>query len=195
MSPGIKPPDDTAGRLTDAGHRQSVGELVRDHERMLHAFLLSRCRDEQEAREVAQEAYVRVLNLAEPGAVSFMRSYLFKTASNIATDRARQRQVRERHVAASDDAEPLDELSPERFALGEEDMRILRAALLELSPKCRRAFLLYRLEGWNVDQIASHLGLQVRMVWRHLGRAGLYCGLRIKGHAAEQSKKVCDERY
>ena len=52
---------------------------------------MTRLRDEHEAKEVAQEAYVRLLQLDRPGAVSFLRSYLFKTAANIAIDRARQR--------------------------------------------------------------------------------------------------------
>ncbi len=188
MKPDAEPPEPMPGDAPQ--HRQSVGALVREHERMLHAFLMSRCHDEHEAREVAQEAYVRMLNLAEPGAVSFMRAYLFKTASNIAADRARQRKVRERHAEA---AEPMvDELSPERYALGQEEIDMLRRALMELPPKSRSAFLLYRVEGWSVEEIGRHLGLQVRMVWRHLSRAGVYCGLRVRGYSVEESLEAAD---
>ncbi|AXQ30514.1 sigma-70 family RNA polymerase sigma factor [Solimonas sp. K1W22B-7] len=188
MKPAAASPEPSAGNSLP--HRQSVGALVREHERMLHAFLLSRCQDEQEAREVAQEAYVRMLNLAEPGAVSFMRAYLFKTASNIAADRARHRKVRERHAGAVE--EPVDELSPERHVLGQEEIDMLRRALMELPPKSRRAFLLYRLEGWTAEEIGHHLGLQARMVWRHLSRAGVYCGLRVRGYSAEESLEIAD---
>ena len=195
MSPHADPRDPPSGddaprEIAPRRLQQSVGELVREHERMLHAFLLSRCKDEQEAREIAQEAYVRMLNLAQPGAISFMRAYLFKTATNIAADRARRRQVRERYSETVE--EPVDELSPERHALGQEELDALRAALLELPPKTRRAFLLYRLEGWTVDEIGRHLGLQARMVWRHLSRAGVYCGLRVRGYSTEESKGVAD---
>lgn len=172
---------------------QTLTALVREHDRMLHAFLLARVRDEQEAREIAQEAYVRMLKLEQPGAVSFMRAYLFKTASNIAIDRARMRIVRERHAEVIE--EPVDELSPERYALGREEIDILRAALVELPPKTRRAFLLYRLEGRTVEEIGRQLGLQPRMVWRHLSRAGVYCGLRMRGHSAEASMEVADGEH
>ncbi len=64
-----------------AENRQALAGLVRAHDRLLHSFLMARVRDEHVAREIAQEAYVRMLNLEEPGAVSFMRAYLFKTAS------------------------------------------------------------------------------------------------------------------
>jgi DNA-directed RNA polymerase specialized sigma24 family protein len=45
----------------------------------------------QEAKEVAQEAYVRLLSLEDSGAVSFLRAFLFKTAANLAVDRIRSR--------------------------------------------------------------------------------------------------------
>ena len=46
----------------------AVSELFREHNRMLVGYLRSRLGSEQEAKEVAQEAYVRVLQLHEPGA-------------------------------------------------------------------------------------------------------------------------------
>ena len=55
-----------------------VGRLFREHNRSLVSYLAMRLRSVQEAKEVAQEAYVRVLQLQEPGAVSFLRAYLFK---------------------------------------------------------------------------------------------------------------------
>jgi DNA-directed RNA polymerase specialized sigma24 family protein len=61
-----------------------ISQLFRDRNRALVLFLASRLKDMQAAREVAQEAYVRVLQLEAPGAVSFLRSYLFKVAANLA---------------------------------------------------------------------------------------------------------------
>jgi len=126
--------------------------------------------------------------LDQPGAVGFLRSYLFKTAANIAIDRAKQRNNRTRLLEGELLEEPVDRLSPDRRLLGAEDMEIFKRALLELSPKCRRAFLLYRLEDWSDVQIAEQLGIQPRMVRHYLTYAGLYCRLRIKGLSQEQAK-------
>lgn len=168
-------------------HQESVAELVREHNRALHAFLMTRVRDPHEAREVAQEAYVRMLQLAQPGAVSFLRAYLFKTAANIALDRARERSNRARLLEAQPRGTTIDELSPDRRVLGAEELTIFKDALLELSPKCRRAFLLCRLEGLNDVQVAAELGIKPRMVRHYLVQAGVYCQLRIKGLSPEQA--------
>ena len=69
----------------------AVSKLFRDHNRMLVGYLTSRLRSEQEAKEVAQEAYVRLLQLQDPGTPSLLRAYLFKTATNLAIDRLRHR--------------------------------------------------------------------------------------------------------
>ena len=73
--------------------RASVVErLFREHNEALIRFLRGRVGSHNEALEVAQEAYVRLLSLDEPGAVSYLRAFLFKTAANIAIDRRRRNQ-------------------------------------------------------------------------------------------------------
>ena len=68
-----------------------MSELFERYNRTLVSFLVNRLGNEAEATEVEQEAYVRVLQLHEPGAVSFLRAYLFRVAANIALDRIRRR--------------------------------------------------------------------------------------------------------
>lgn len=181
-------PADAAKTDPAPKHQESVADLVREHNRALHAFLLTRVRDEHEAREVAQEAYVRMLQLTQPGAVSFLRAYLFKTAANIALDRAKERSNRARLLRAEFTEDRVDELTPDRRLLSNEDVEIFKCALLELSPKCRRAFLLCRLEGHSDVQVAARLAIQPRMVRHYLAQAGVYCQLRIKGFSAAQAK-------
>src|ERR1700728_1336274 len=69
-----------------AEHAAEVSRLFREHNRALILFLSARLKDVQSAREVAQEAYVKVLQLQSPGSVKFLRAYLFKVAGNLAID-------------------------------------------------------------------------------------------------------------
>lgn len=165
-----------------------LARLIEEHNRALHAFLMTRVRDEHEAREVAQEAYVQLLQLDQPGAINFLRAYLFRTAANIAINRAKQRSTR----AALDQkgaGEPLvDRLTPDRWVLAAEELEIFQRALLELSPKCRRAFVLYRFNEWSHERIARELGVQERMVRHYLSHAGVYCKLRIHGCSPAEAK-------
>jgi RNA polymerase sigma-70 factor (ECF subfamily) len=127
-------------------------------------------------KEVAQEAYVRLLNLDQPGAVGFLRAFLFKTAANLAIDRIRHAHTA-RQVAKSGIL--MEELgtaaTPEQAAAGAEEIRLLERLLEELPPKCRRAFLLHRIHGLEFAEIAAQMGLGERMVRTYVVRAALYC--------------------
>src|SRR5687768_483765 len=77
-------------------HSQRVAELFEAHNSALMRFLTCRLKSSQDAKEVAQEAYVRMLQLDQPGGVSYLQAFLFKTASNLASDRLKSAARRER---------------------------------------------------------------------------------------------------
>lgn len=181
-------PDGPAGEAVT--HGEQIANLMREHNQSLHAFLMTRVGDPDEAREVAQEAYVRMLQLDRPGAISYLRGYLFKMAANIAIDRARVRNNRARLMRDEFREEPLDELSPDRYALSEEAVETLRMALTELPERLRRCFLLRHVDGLNTPGIAETLGVSDRMIQNYLKRAGLYCQLRIQGYSPKAAHKV-----
>src|SRR5688572_27433734 len=85
----------TPGPAADEAQIAVVRKLFEDHNRALVTFLASRLHSHAEARDVAQEAYVRMLQLHKAGEVGFLRAYLFRIASNLAVDRMRKRSVRE----------------------------------------------------------------------------------------------------
>jgi len=102
-----------------------VADLFNQHNESLVRFLCARTRSRQEAKEVAQEAYVRVLNLDQPGAVSFMRAFLFRTAANLAIDRMRSRDRRAILQETRLFAELDEALTPERAAVGVQEVEIV----------------------------------------------------------------------
>lgn len=153
-----------------------VTRLFREHNEALVRFLALRLRSQQEAKEVAQEAYVRLLKLDQPGAVGFLRAFLFKTAANLAVDRIRHEQMA-RRVAR--DSTFLEELStqptPEKLATDAQELKLAERLIDELPPKCRRAFLLHKVYGLDFADIAKQMGLGERMVRTYVCRAILYC--------------------
>lgn len=180
---------ETSEPATSSDHAQALARLIEEHNRALHAFLMMKVRDEHEAREIAQEAYVRLLQLDTPGAIGFLRAYLFKTAANIAINRAKQRQVRGRIDRMDSEADLVDHLTPDRWVLAAEELEVLKRALFELSPKARRAFVLHRFKEWDHERIGKELGIQPRMVRHYLMQAGLYCKLRIRGLSPTEAKE------
>jgi RNA polymerase sigma-70 factor (ECF subfamily) len=151
-----------------------IEKLFREHNQSLVRFLIARLNSEQEAREVAQEAYVRLLQLDQPEAVGFLRQFLFKTALNIATDRIRHRQV----VKANTSREWFDlnvDPSAHDRLVAQQEVQIIEEALAKLDKKCREAFILNRLGGYKTAEIAQRMGITDRMVRMHLIKAALHC--------------------
>lgn len=154
-----------------------VGELFREHNRALVSFLRTKLHNDQEAREVAQEAYVKLLQLESPGVVSFLQAYLFKIATNIAIDRIRHQAVGDR--LAREQAHFFDEVdeaaSPERKVLAQDELERISKAMESLPEKCRQAFALHVLQEHPVSEVAAEMKLTTRMVRYYVVRGLELC--------------------
>lgn len=169
-----------------------VERLFREHNEALIRFLLMRLRSPQEAREVAQEAYVRLLSLDEPGAVSYLRAFLFKTAANLAVDRLRRDSVLARAIEEPLFQEFADLCTPERQASATQSIERLERLIAAMPPKCRQAFVLNRVHGMSFVSIAHEMKLSERMVRTYVVRALLYCRGRLD-FDHEFSKESADD--
>jgi RNA polymerase sigma factor (sigma-70 family) len=165
-------------------HTQLIDRLFREHNEALLRFLHTRLHSAQEARDVAQEAYVRLLSLHEPGAISYLRAFLFQTAANLALDRLRRGQVHQRATAQPLFNEFIESRTPERRLAGAQEIERLQYLLRALPPKCQRAFLLNRCYGMDFEAVAGRMGLKSRMVRTYVVRALLF----LRSQMDEDSK-------
>jgi RNA polymerase sigma-70 factor (ECF subfamily) len=172
------PGESRASGAADDPSRESRGAVVervfREHNEILIRFLQTRLPSAQDAREVAQEAYVRLLQLEQPEAIGFLRAYLFKIASHIATDRLRHRQVRQSYEN-SESYDLLGVVSPMDTLAAQQDLDVVNKALNELSPKCRKVFLMRRLGDMETEEVARQEGIGGRMVRLYVAQALLHC--------------------
>lgn len=178
----------TLACVEDTPHAQALSQLFEQHNRTLVNFLVARLGNESEAKEVAQEAYVRLLQLHEPGAVSFLRAYLFRVAANIALDRIRRRAVSERFDDTYADEDLTTTLGPDRAVQATQSLAVVRQALLELPARHRRAFLLQRFEDKNTTEIGRLLGIKERQARYYISHAVTYCRLRLDGLSEQEAK-------
>lgn len=179
-----------AAAVPDRAHAEHVAQLFRDHNSMLIRFLVTRLQSVAEAHEVAQEAYVRVLQLDKPGASNLLRAYLFRVAQNLAIDRMRRRATRRQvsldETTMEDLAEDLSE--PSRHAIAHEELTTIARCLRELPDRCVKAFLMYRMDGETQAGIARQLGVSERMINMYIRQAMLYCRLRLDGVPAGEAR-------
>lgn len=148
--------------------RCAIETLYREHNDALVRFLRHRLRNEADVREVAQEAYCRLLQVKGSCEPVFLRAYLFRIAGNAATDLQRRRALMQRRDEAVDDVE---EASQERTLVARETLALVDRALAGLPVRCREAFVLSREREWSTIEIGAHLGVSDRMVRLYLIRA------------------------
>lgn len=150
--------------------RAAIDTLYRQHNDALVRFLRGRLRNEADAVEAAQEAYVRLLQLSDLQRPECPKAYLFKVAANVATDLLR----RHRRARSSDDQMMTGErieATQERTLVACQQLRAIDRALQQLPAGCRQAFMLNRQQGWSTVRIAEHLGVTDRTARRYLTRA------------------------
>ena len=159
-------------------NRTKFIELVEEHNEKLVRFLAVRVGDEQEARDIAQEAYARLLGLDEGKVVNFHRAYLYRTAANIAIDRlraAKRRSYASENLIDAHENLASDDPIADRILLSKEKLEKLKSAIATLPPKCRYAFLEYRVNNRSYAEIAHDLSVSQSMVRKHILKALRHC--------------------
>lgn len=151
----------------------ALAEIARNHHAALVRFLALRTGSTEDAKEIVQEAYAKVLALDRPGTISLLVGYLWRVAVNLATDRGRRRAMRSRsEIALQPVAEPIP--STESVVEVSQRLAIIEKAISELPPRCRQAFDLRIIEGRRFAQVGREMGITDRMAKVHVARAMEY---------------------
>jgi RNA polymerase sigma factor (sigma-70 family) len=161
----------------------SVHEVIRRHHDSLIRFLRQRLRVKDDAADVAQEAYIRMMQYEGSREIHSPSSMLFRIAINVANDLGRSEQARRINDQTSIDGMDLACGTPtvEREIAAEQDLTLLYDAIENLPPKCQRVFLLSRVQDMTYPQIAAHCGISVKMVEKHIGHALAICMKKVGG--------------
>jgi RNA polymerase sigma factor (sigma-70 family) len=164
-------------RTEPAGEALSVHDLIRRHHDSLMHFLNRRLRVAEDAADVAQETYIRMLQYEGSREIHSPSSLLFRIAINVANDLGRTERTRQAtNQCRIDDLDlPSDQPTPEREIAGQQDLAILYQAIADLPPKCQQAFLLSRVRRMTYREIARHCGTSVKMVEKHISHALTVC--------------------
>jgi RNA polymerase sigma factor (sigma-70 family) len=120
--------------------------------------------------DAIQETFYRVLHGGHLGKLENPGAFLFKTARNILIDRYRKNKL-EKNINDKYQLYTTTD-SREEVVLEYSEMSIAyQRALSELPRKCRQIFLMRRFDGLSNSEIATNLGISVRMVQKHMIRA------------------------
>lgn len=160
----------------DAG----VDAFVREHQAELLNFFRGRVARPQDAADLAQESWSRMMHY-RLDTVASSRGLLFTIARNVLKNHWRWSALRQ--IEQSTDFTELDVSSdapgPDRHLQAAIDLEALEAAVVALPPKCRTVFLLSRIEGLSNAEVAQRCGISVKMVEKHLAKAIVTCRAQV----------------
>lgn len=173
-----------APALTDP-ERAYLTLLFNRYRGSLYRYLSGLVRSTEDAAELVQETYFRIMRHTET--VKFetiARSYLFRTATNVAREyhRTRARRRSQHHVPFEEETESLaDETVSGQDAAWEEALDHLRTELREMPAELREVLLLHRFQHQTYAEIAKSLGMSTRTVERRMSQALDFLAARMRG--------------
>lgn len=139
----------------------------------LRRFALSLVRDDAQAEDLVQEAFVRLWDrrASMDGDIP-LRAWLYRTVRNLALNSRRDQATRTRllddPVSRDNPVVARPAPTPEDLTLDHEINRQVSALVQELPPRQREALLLSRVEGLSHAEVASTMGCAPRTVNNHL---------------------------
>ena len=149
------------------------------------AKMLSRLVPPKEVDDILQDTYVRLCQVKDPSHIREPRSFLYKTARNLAYDHLKRADVR----LIDDAIEAIDQLDSQLDEFEDETLRKTASqqefahfcdAVRLLPPQCRRAFVLKKVYGHTQKAIASELGISEKTVEKHIAEGVKRCTLHMR---------------
>jgi RNA polymerase sigma factor (sigma-70 family) len=139
-------------------------------EAALMQFLQHNWRNKSDIADLRQEVYVRVFEAARKEIPDRPRQFVFSTARNLLIDHVRREQVIPIEAVADLDAitVAMDAPSPERAAMGRDELRKLQSAIDRLPERCREAFVLGKVQGLGGREIAQRMGVTESTISKQL---------------------------
>lgn len=154
----------------------SIRELFLRNKRDLLRYLTRRVGPE-DASDLLQETFVRLLRHDKFEAVADHPAFLQQIAVNLTRDFARRRKVETSCLEFGELPEeaPSNDAPPGRSLEIDEKTRLLRSAVEALPPRCREVFVLYLSEKLPLSEIAKRLGISKNMAQKHVRLAFQRC--------------------
>ena len=139
---------------------------------------MRRLRSAQQAQDLAQEAYLRLLRVERAELIRQPRAYLYRIAVNLVTE-FRLRSQRDPVMYDSETLTEIAERTAEASSEGERsgDAREVERLLEQLPPLYRAILLRRKRDGLSYAEIAQQLGISVHTVKKYLARAVAKCRL------------------
>lgn len=166
------------------GRDELIALLYRQHSHGLSRYLAARFgRIGIDPEDVIHSAFLKLADHPDLHAIADFRAFIFTLACNIAIDNQRRSQ---RRTVLQDDltivlnSNPQLGVSSEKILIDRERLHDIEAALRRMPKLRRRIFLLVRIEGLSVQDVAAQFAMTEAAVYKHVARALSDCALSLQ---------------
>ncbi len=147
----------------------------------------------KEIEDIVQETYVRVCQVEKQDEIQYPRSFMLKTARNLALDHVKRSETRLSN-SLDDDLEAeftntygCHDDTYNRVAANQE-FAMFCEVVRELPLQCRRAFVLKKVYGYSQKEIAENLKISESTVEKHIANGIRRCTVLMKARTVVKEK-------
>lgn len=153
-----------------------IAEMARKYGPALHRFLVKRLRTEQDAADVSQEVYLKMMRLERMDLIRQPQAYLYFLASQV----MHEQRMRDKRLPILFDSEAVESLtsaaefsSPDDFVAHDDAERELKRLLSKLPLAHRSILILCKRDGLSYEEIAQELDISVHTVKKYIFQANV----------------------
>lgn len=161
--------------MTDALSQQALHQLYSDHHGWLHQWLRRKLGCREQAADLAQDTFVRVITQRKLFELRQPRAYLTTVARSLVIDHYRRRTLEQAYLETLAALPEPVEISPQMRCIIIETLMEIDALLDGMAARTREIFLMAQLDGLSFVEIGKRLELSANSVRKHFVRAMTHC--------------------
>tara|TARA_R110002096_G_scaffold342427_1_gene535422 strand:+ start:351 stop:944 length:594 start_codon:yes stop_codon:yes gene_type:complete len=162
------------------------------NEKALKKYLTRFFSRPQDIDDVAQETFLKAFASEAKSEIRTPKSFLFKVAKHTALNEiARKANSTTEYIEDSANSNVLEDeaqVGAEQEFDSKQKLIVFSKAVASLSPNCRRVFLLRKMDGLKVKEIARKLDISVSGVEKHIATGLVKCSQYFREQGYDPSE-------
>jgi RNA polymerase sigma factor (sigma-70 family) len=147
--------------------QQLIGCAFKLYSSDLYHYIVCRIHNEEDAKDIVQDTFMRLLDNTMLLRMDTMKSYLYTIAHNIIIDYTRKKTTQQKWTSDSVYGEE-QVCHPEHDYAANELLQLEQERAMRLPERRQQVYCLSRYEGLTCKEIATRLDMNPRTVEKHL---------------------------
>ncbi len=156
-------------------------QIYHHHHSWLVNLLWRKLGNVDNAADLAQDTFARLLSAGDAATLREPRAYLTTVSSRLTAHYYRRLALERAYLEALALQPEATAPCPETRALVLEALTAVSCVLDQLPPRTREAFLMSQLDGLTYREIAEQLDVSVNVVQKAMGKAFVHCYAAVYG--------------